>query len=350
MHFSSIKLLFVISSASVISGASVAERYYSPSHHSNKYEVIKDWDNQEYPGWRNDQDEYASRWENKDHKRHGEYDHGDDQDLDIEHGDYKRGGNRYEDHHDRYRNDSHYDEEDWDYDNEDSRKGRNHYFDDNVPSGEDVSGGNGSSNSGSPAGRDGDVPSGQENVDPAAGNGTGETTGSKETTKPGSSPAGDATNIHEDDDCRRNLVDGRIDVLGIKAKVCLGLDLADNILNNDRDTTSSGVPSGLTEGLPSGVPSGESNGLPGGSAGDAIPNGSNIPKSPGAPTGDTDSLPSGTPGVPSSPDNLSNPLNQGGKSSDLESGRCEDIAVKVRQLLGINVDAVVCLGGLIRRW
>ncbi|KAK9759721.1 hypothetical protein K7432_016988 [Basidiobolus ranarum] len=217
MHLSSIKLLFVLSSAWVIAGASVAERDYSPSHHSNMYEANKDWDNQEYPGWRNDQDEYASRWENKDHKRHGDYNHDDDQDLDIEHGGYERGSNRYENRHDKYTNDSHHDEEDWDYDNEGSRKGRDSHYDNNVPSGEDISGENGSLNSGSPAGGDDDAPSGQGNVDPAAGNGTAETTGSKETTKPGSSPAGDATNIHEDDNCRRNLVDGRIDVLGIKA-------------------------------------------------------------------------------------------------------------------------------------
>ncbi|KAK9765391.1 hypothetical protein K7432_006329 [Basidiobolus ranarum] len=178
MHISSIKLLFVLSAASGISGASVAERDYSPSHHNNQYEVSKDWDNREHPGWSNDRGEYASRQENIDYRRHRDYNHDDDQGYDIEHGDYERGGNRYEDHHDRYRNDSHHDEEDWDYDNEDSRKGRDHhYHDTNVPSGEDISGGNGSSNSGSPAGRDGDVPSGQENVDPAAGNGTGETTG-----------------------------------------------------------------------------------------------------------------------------------------------------------------------------
>ncbi|KAK9759368.1 hypothetical protein K7432_017755, partial [Basidiobolus ranarum] len=67
-----------------------------------------------------------------------------------------------------------------------------------------------------------------------------------------------------------------------------------------------------------------------------------------APAGDTDSLPSGIPGVPSSPDNFSNPLNRGENSSDTHSGRCEDIAVKVRQLLGMNVEAVVCIDRLIR--
>ncbi|KAK9659759.1 hypothetical protein K7432_018555, partial [Basidiobolus ranarum] len=101
-------------------------------------------------------------------------------------------------------------------------------------------------------------------------------------------------------------------------------------------------------GQPNGVTSGKSNGSSGGSASDAIPNGSNIPKLPGALAGDTDSLPSDTSRAPSPPDNLNSPLNGGGESSDLDSGRCEDIAIKVRQLLRINVDAVVCLDRLIR--
>ncbi|KAK9763349.1 hypothetical protein K7432_010048 [Basidiobolus ranarum] len=336
MYFSAIKLLFILSSASVISGASVAERDYSPSHHSNQYEVSKDWDNREHPGWRNDEDEYDSR--------HSDYHNGNDKDYekhyDIEHDDYERGGNRYEDRHDRYRNGSHHDKEDWDYDNEDSRNGRDHYIDDNIPSGDDISEGNGSSNSGSPSGGDGDAPNGQENVDPAAGN--------KDITKPGGSPAGDKTNIRDGNECHGNLIDGHIGVLDIKANVCLGLDLTGNIINNDQSTSSPGVPSGITEGITSGVPAGKSNGLPGGSGGDTIPNGPNTPKSPGAPAGDAERLQNGTPGAPSSLGNLNNPANQGGDSSSTNSGRCEDIAVKVRQLLGINADAVVCLDGLIR--
>ncbi|KAK9675048.1 hypothetical protein K7432_016698 [Basidiobolus ranarum] len=318
MYFSSIKLLFSLSSASVIAGVSFAERDYSPSHHSSQYAVNKEWDNREHPGWRSEKDEYANLQENNDYRRHNDYNHDDDQDYDINHDDYERGGNRYEDRHGRYRMDSRHAEEYWDYDSEVSRKGRNRYFDDNDPSGEDINGGNGSSNSGSPA-EDGDTPTSQENADPASGNGSGETTGSKEATKPENSPTGDGTNIHQDDDCHRNLVDGRLNVLDIKAKVCLGLDLAGNILNNDRDTSSLGAPSGLTEGLPGGVPSGKSNGLPGNSAGDSIPNGSNIPKSPGAPAGDTDSLPSGTPGASSSLDNLDSPLNE---SSSIVGNQC----------------------------
>ncbi|KAK9660614.1 hypothetical protein K7432_018239, partial [Basidiobolus ranarum] len=146
MHFSSIKLLFALSSASVIAGASVAERDYSPSHDSSQYGMNKDWDNKEHPGWWNDKEEYIRHQKNHDYSSDGDYDHSDDQDYDIEHGDYKRGDNRYEDHHNRYRNDFHHDDEDWDYDNEDNRKGRDRYRD-NVPSGEDISGENGSSNS-----------------------------------------------------------------------------------------------------------------------------------------------------------------------------------------------------------
>ncbi|KAK9667544.1 hypothetical protein K7432_017709 [Basidiobolus ranarum] len=202
MHFSSIRLLFVLSSATVIAGASVAERDYFPSHHSNQYEASKVWNNQEYPEWRSDRDGYDSRHENHGNRRYSDYHQGnendneDDQDYDIEHNDYNRGGNIYENHRDRYRNDSHHDKEDWNYDNEDNRKGRDRYRD-NVPSGEDISGENGSSNSGSPAGGDGEVPSSQENVDLSAGNGTGETAGSKETAKPGSSPAGDGCTRHQ---------------------------------------------------------------------------------------------------------------------------------------------------------
>ncbi|KAK9685840.1 hypothetical protein K7432_015346 [Basidiobolus ranarum] len=345
MYLSSIQLLFFLSAASLGSGASVAERAYSPAHSGDHYGLRNDWNNINRSEWRED-DEYDSRRDSNDYRRDNSYPH----DYDFDHGDYEPGDNRHEDHHDNYRNASHHDEEDWDNDNnnEGSSKGRDNYYNNNVPSGGNLSVGNGSSNSGPPASGGGGVPSSQENVDPAAGNDSGETAGSKETMKPGNLPAGDATNIHEDDDCHRNLVDGRLNVLDIKAKVCLGLDLAGNILNNDRDTSSPGTPSGLTEGSPSGVPSGTFNGLPGGSAGDATPNGSNIPKTPGAAAGDTDSLASGTPGAPSPPGNLSNPLNRGGESSDTHSGHCKDIAVKVRQLLGINADAVVCLDRLIR--
>ncbi|ORX94182.1 hypothetical protein K493DRAFT_302194 [Basidiobolus meristosporus CBS 931.73] len=332
MHFTSYQLLFILSAASVISAASVAERDYSPANEGDRYGPRDDW---------RDYDRQGGRYRDVDYRDERDYRHSGRFDDDLEYDSHRRGEYQHEHSGDNYRHGPGNGDEDWEYTDDSYRRsdgkdqGRNEegQRDDNKTGHSEQS-----PHTGSPAGGDGDLTNDNEGGSHSTDGDAGGTPANNDTSKPGGQPSGDETNLSGNDRCHGNLVDAKADLLGINADICIGL--------------GAGGTSRPHDGLPSG-PASDKVGdtvknIVGGLPMDRSINGSKGSDGPGSPAGVTEDLNRGSPSIPDVSNTSGDHTGQDGEWNGSDVSRCEDIAVKVRQLLGIDADAVVCLGNLIK--
>ncbi|ORX94181.1 hypothetical protein K493DRAFT_374142 [Basidiobolus meristosporus CBS 931.73] len=333
MHFTSYQLLFILSAASLISAASVAERDYSLAEEGDRHGPRND---------RSDYDRQGERYRDVDYRDERDYRHSDRFDGNLVYDSHRRGEYQREHSDDRYRHGSDNGDEDWEYtedrnggirgDDGDNRKGEGQRDDKKTDHPEQPS------HTGSPAGGDGDLTNDNEGGSHSTDGDASGTPANNDTSKPGGQPSGDETNLSGNDRCHGNLVDAKADLLGINANICIGL--------------GAGGTSRPHNGLPSG-PASDKVGdtvknIAGGLPGDKSINGSKGSDRIGSPAGVTEDLTRGSPSIPDVSNTSDDHTGQDEEWNGSDVSRCEDIAVKVRQLLGIDADAVVCLGNLIK--
>ncbi|ORX94184.1 hypothetical protein K493DRAFT_352701 [Basidiobolus meristosporus CBS 931.73] len=328
-----IKLLFILSAASVISAASVAERDYSLVEEGDHYRPRNGW---------TDYDRQEGRYQDVDYRDERDYRHSDRFDDDLEYDSHRRGEYQREHFGDRYRHGSGNGDEEWEY--TEDRDGGIRGIDADDMKGEDQRDSNKTDHSeqpphtASPAGGDGDLTNDNEGGSHSTDGDASGTPSNNDTSKLGGQPSGDETNLSGNDRCHGNLVDGKVDLLGINADICIGLGAGGTSRPHD------GLPSGPASDKVGDTVKNIAGGLPM----DKSINGSKGSDGPGSPAGVTEDLNRGSPSIPDVSNTSGDHTGQDGEWNGSDVSRCEDIAVKVRQLLGIDADAVVCLGNLIK--